>query len=300
MTTSTNATATPTSTSTTTVYKTIEDLIGPTLYIKSKSKPKSTSTKHDTKAKTKTGTYAIEPVPTASVLMKQPKKHVEYVLLYFSASWCPPCQSFTPILAELYQKYQNTMEIIYISSDRNIKEFEEYYGQKMPFATLHPFDTNASEVTTTLRQKLPQIFQISGLPTLVVLSIPPPDRDTTTTTTTTGIRFVTDQGRIDVMNHYPHSLDDVWKKWKSTPPLSIEEGVALSKRGDGSIGSIIMKLVQTLLQNPIYIFGIYYIIKFYGKSIYQMIGMYPNNTTIGTTSTGMDPSLLEPVPDDEF
>lgn len=305
----TAAAETPTTTtSTPTKYNTIEDLIGPTLYIKQMKKTKAGSSKTDDKKKKTTDAaslYTIEPSPTQSVLMKK-KKPVEYVLLYFSASWCPPCQSFTPILADFYQKYHDTIEIIYISSDRNVQEFESYYCTKMPFATLHPYDPQASEVTTTLRQQLPHVFQITGIPTLVVLSIPPPPTTGTTTaaitaTTNPGIRFVTDQGRIDLMNH-PQQFDVVWKKWQSIPTselLSIEEGVVQSKRGDGSIFSIISKLIQTLLQNPIYIFGIFYIYKYYGKSIYRMMVLTMNNSNSTTTAT-TDPSLLEPIPDDEF
>jgi nucleoredoxin len=283
--TSTN-TGTAETTSTTTAYQTIEDLLGPTLYIKQKKKTKSTTTSKD---KDVSSSYTIESCTTQSVLTKN-KKPVEYVLLYFSASWCPPCQSFTPILADFYQQYQNIMEIIYISSDRNVEEFEKYYLNKMPYSTIHPFDTKASDVTFTLRKKLPQVFDITGIPTLVVLHIPPEKGS--------GIRFVTDQGRVDLLNH-PNKYDLVWKKWKSspTPLLSIEEGVALAKKGDGSIYSMVMKLIQALLQNPIYIFGIYYIIKFYGKSVYKMVLSLSgaNNSTITS-----DPSMFEPVPDDEF
>ena len=293
MTTSTN-----TNTATTTAYKTIVDLIGPTLYIKQKQKTKSTTTQKkdatQTPEDTSSSLYTIEACPTPNVFIKQ-KKHVEYVLLYFSASWCPPCQSFTPILAEFYQTYSATMEIIYISSDRNLEEFTNYYCNKMPFSTLHPYDTNASDTTTTLRLKLPKVFSITGLPTLIVLHISPPGSG--------GVQFVTDQGRVDLMNHqHPHQFDAVWKKWKSIPKplLSIEEGVALSKRGDGSLFSILSKLVNTLLQNPIYIFGIYYIIKFYGKSIYQMAMMSMNSNNSTSTANTIDPSLLEPIPEDEF
>jgi hypothetical protein len=114
---------------------------------------------------------------------------------------------------------------------------------------------------------------------------------------------VTDQGRIDLMNH-SNQFEEVWKKWKSVPSsqlLSIEEGVALSKKGDGSITSLLFQLFQTLLQNPIYIFGIYYMVKVYGKSIYEWVYsiiLNQNNST--STSSTIDPALLELVPDDEF
>ena len=54
--------------------------------------------------------------------------------LYFSASWCPPCQGFTAKLAEFYAKFKeaqhNTkLEIVLISSDRDETTFQEYFQQ---------------------------------------------------------------------------------------------------------------------------------------------------------------------------
>jgi thiol-disulfide isomerase/thioredoxin len=140
------AAAAATTSPTTTAYQTIEDLIGPTLYVKQPKKPSPAATENDGVE------YTIVSCTTQSVLTKK-NKPVEYVLLYFSASWCPPCQSFTPILADFYQRYPDQMEIIYISSDRNVTEFTKYYTSKMEFSTIHPFDATASDVTTTLRKQ---------------------------------------------------------------------------------------------------------------------------------------------------
>ena len=56
----------------------------------------------------------------------------EFVVLYFSASWCPPCRAFTPVLKDFYEKNKNVVEIVFLSSDQNEKEFEEYFA-KMPW-----------------------------------------------------------------------------------------------------------------------------------------------------------------------
>lgn len=63
--------------------------------------------------------------------------------IYFSGSHCPPCQKFTPILSDVYtqlknlEKNNNTnrLEIVFISSDKDIESFNKYY-KKMPWLTI--------------------------------------------------------------------------------------------------------------------------------------------------------------------
>jgi len=66
------------------------------------------------------------------------KGRIKYTILYFSASWCGPCQQFTPILAQWYLKTKRLhpeMEIVFVSSDRSQDDFNAY-AQKMPWAHL--------------------------------------------------------------------------------------------------------------------------------------------------------------------
>jgi len=64
------------------------------------------------------------PVPTAEKLAGK-----KIVLLYFSAHWCPPCRSFTPVLAETYSGYQGgDVECVFLSSDRDQASFDEYFA----------------------------------------------------------------------------------------------------------------------------------------------------------------------------
>ena len=49
----------------------------------------------------------------------------------FSAHWCPPCRQFTPILANLYKKLNASgrkFEVIFVSRDKDLNAFEEYWG----------------------------------------------------------------------------------------------------------------------------------------------------------------------------
>jgi len=83
--------------------------------------------------------------------------------LYFSASWCPPCQTFTPLLIDFYnvvnnkngsneKQRQQTLEIVFVSSDREERSFTNYYT-KMPWLAM-PFDENQK------RRNLMSMFKI--------------------------------------------------------------------------------------------------------------------------------------------
>ncbi|UJR24524.1 hypothetical protein I4U23_005899 [Adineta vaga] len=82
--------------------------------------------------------------------------------LYFSAHWCPPCRTFTPKLIEFYKTYgkEKNLEIIYISSDFDEQQYEEYY-REMPWLR---FDFKQQKK----REKLQKVFQINGIPQLIL------------------------------------------------------------------------------------------------------------------------------------
>jgi len=85
------------------------------------------------------------------------------VLLYFSAHWCPPCRAFTPQLAEYYKTHKDkfNFEIVFISSDKSDAEFNSYWGE-MPWLAL-------SYDQRDLKTKLGSKYNVSGIPTLIVL-----------------------------------------------------------------------------------------------------------------------------------
>ena len=66
-----------------------------------------------------------------------PKPEKLYVF-YYTASWCGPCQQFTPSLVEFYNKHKNdNFEIVLITSDRDEDSMEGYAMQKeMPWPQL--------------------------------------------------------------------------------------------------------------------------------------------------------------------
>lgn len=98
--------------------------------------------------------------------VKQALADKKVVGLYFSASWCGPCRSFTPQLAEFYKKmnkkYKGKFEIVWISGDRSEQEFVGYY-QKMPWLAV------PVNVASQIYQKLSPLYKVKGIPHMVFL-----------------------------------------------------------------------------------------------------------------------------------
>ena len=103
---------------------------------------------------------AEEERPTQALLARK-----KLVLLYFSASWCPPCKAFTPKLVQWYRELANggesLVEVVFISSDHSEAKFDEYF-KKMPWAAL-PFKER------TKGRLLADRFHVNGIPSLIVL-----------------------------------------------------------------------------------------------------------------------------------
>jgi thiol-disulfide isomerase/thioredoxin len=67
-------------------------------------------------------------------------KPTKYYLFYYTASWCKPCQKFTPELVEFYNKLKpnnNDFELILVTSDDDGGAMEKYAKEKgMPWPQL--------------------------------------------------------------------------------------------------------------------------------------------------------------------
>lgn len=83
--------------------------------------------------------------------------------LYFSAHWCPPCKGFTPKLVETYNKIKaagKDFEIVFVSSDKSMKEFQEYFAE-MPWCAIPQGDPRKGTLSS--------MFDVEGIPTFVLI-----------------------------------------------------------------------------------------------------------------------------------
>ncbi|KAH7857457.1 hypothetical protein Vadar_012932 [Vaccinium darrowii] len=83
--------------------------------------------------------------------------------LYFSASWCGPCQRFTPTLVEIYNELlpKGDFEVVFVSADKDAEEFNGYFS-KMTWLAI-PFSDSKT------RDRLDKLFKVMGIPYLVIL-----------------------------------------------------------------------------------------------------------------------------------
>ncbi|KAF5833820.1 thioredoxin-like-domain-containing protein [Dunaliella salina] len=108
----------------------------------------------------KTPDLQMVPVDTSKALADK------YVGIYFSAHWCPPCRAFTPALRKFYMYMMakgRPFEIIFVSSDKDQQDFEEYFLKNMPWLTL-PW-----EGSLETRHSLARMFAVAGIPYLVIV-----------------------------------------------------------------------------------------------------------------------------------
>jgi nucleoredoxin len=107
-------------------------------------------------------------------------KSAHLIGIYFSAHWCPPCRSFTPLLADFYNKVNaggKVFEVVFVSSDYNEDSFKEYLST-MPWI--------AVKWGTPEAKSLGNKYKVSGIPRLVIVK---PDGN-----------VVVDNGRNDVVS----------------------------------------------------------------------------------------------------
>ena len=86
-----------------------------------------------------------------------------FLLVYFSAHWCPPCRAFTPKLVKWYNEDHKYFDIIFVSAGLDQKAMTKYMKDaKMPWLGIK----KASDSEQLMANK----FKISmGIPSLVLV-----------------------------------------------------------------------------------------------------------------------------------
>lgn len=112
---------------------------------------------------------------------------------YFGAQWCPYCKQFTPDLVRFRNDNKEDFEVVFVSSDYDSSSQFTYMKEyDMEFYTL----TLGSDSAVELSQK----FEVSGLPTLIIVSS---EGD-----------MITRNGRTDI-TYYPDQALNQWKEMNS-------------------------------------------------------------------------------------
>jgi len=194
------------------------------------------------------------PVPTVKEALKSNKSGI--VALYFSASWCPPCKRFTPLLIDFYnaaKEAKSGFEIVFISSDRGTEEFEEYYG-KMPWLSIPQIQGSAG-----IKTNLAETLGISAIPALAIID------------TKTGEFILGGESRDDVVaaEGDKEKAAATVAKWQSAQRYPLSEGSKMMDTGKGSRNPL-FKFLSFMAKNPMIIFGLMYFYKWIQKKMIEM------------------------------
>jgi len=224
--------------------------------------------------------------------------------LYFSASWCPPCQRFTPLLIDFYNATKKLVsndttatatefEIIYVSSDRTNEEFEEYYG-KMPWLAIPPGIENIGAI----KAKLSETLGVTGIPALAILDGTTGEFIAGGTARDDVVRVTTTPKGDTVPEPDADQVKVVLEKWKSMERHSLVEAPHLMDTGSNA-QSLLGKVLGFFAKNPMLIFGLIYVYQFVKKQLMAKAG----GTLEGSNDGGGGDDEMTPpsiVDDNEF
>lgn len=86
--------------------------------------------------------------------------------IYFSAGWCPPCQTFTPLLCNLYDELMNrkaNFEIVFLSFDKTDADMEAYFLKKHRNWYALPLDD-------PFKEELKLKYNVTAVPKFIIIN----------------------------------------------------------------------------------------------------------------------------------
>nr|AZL94444.1 transposase [Nephromyces sp. MMRI]AZL94445.1 transposase [Nephromyces sp. MMRI] len=170
-------------------------------------------------------------IPTTSV-------DAAVIGLYFSAHWCPPCRRFSPQLSLIYRQavqLNKSIEIIFISRDRDEITFGEYHGS-MPWLAM-PFAEQPRV------QELSVKYSVQSIPALIFLNRKGEiiDREARNTVLS----------QENFVYSLPDKADEALKD--STVHVLLKRLVANESKGNSDKAEglkTIVRIISNLIQNP--------------------------------------------------
>lgn len=138
----------------------------------------------------------------ADTLLPTSELKDKYLMLYFSAHWCPPCKMFTPKLSKAYTKLKaerSDFELLFVSSDRSEEDFNAYF-KTMSFGAV-PFERR------DIKKELSSRYGVSGIPMLIMLG--PEDENGERPLINDGVRGFIESDALDEFPFHKKNYGDV-------------------------------------------------------------------------------------------
>ncbi|HSI83645.1 MAG: thioredoxin-like domain-containing protein [Candidatus Methylacidiphilales bacterium] len=95
--------------------------------------------------------------------IRKDETRVRYVLVYFSAHWCPPCRAFTPQLVSFYNAYKRkareknkSFEVVFVSNDQDESGMMTYSSETgMKWLAMKPGEGRSSSLASLCGPGIP-------------------------------------------------------------------------------------------------------------------------------------------------
>lgn len=96
----------------------------------------------------------------ADSLYEKLKLHKKNYILFFYTTWCPACEKSTDILNEIAEKYPNSLQIVGINIEDNIKRKNFFENKVLNFMTLYL--DKAEAVKYGVEKSIPVIYILNS------------------------------------------------------------------------------------------------------------------------------------------